>query len=63
MANPSAKLQTLIKAGVVTDHEKLTPEMLSRIETLTDEEITHMIAIKEKLGVEHIQANQGFILN
>lgn len=63
MATPSSKVQSLINAGVVVNYDKLTPEMQTRLETLSEAEITHLIAIKEKLGAEHIKANSGMIID
>ncbi len=57
------KLQKLVDAGLVSDPDKLTPEIKARIETLSDEEITHMVSVKGKLGSDHIKANQGFIFD
>lgn len=63
MATPSSKVQSLINAGVVMNYDKLTLEMQTRLETLSESEITHLIAIKEKLGEEHLKANAGMIWN
>ena len=48
----SPKLKSLANAGLIPgDPEQLTDEMKDKIETLSEEEITHLIAVKHKLGI------------
>lgn len=60
----SAKLQALIHAGLITEDaaKKLSADLKKRIESLTDDEITHLCSVKAKLG-EHAQGMKAMIIN
>lgn len=52
---PSAKLQALVHAGLISaaDAKKLPKDLLARIESLSEAEVTHLCAAKAKLGEHH----------
>lgn len=49
---PSAKIQALVHAGLISaaDAKKLPKDLRDRIESLSEAEITHLSAVKAKLG-------------
>jgi len=58
----SPKLQALVHAGLVKgDPETLSPDLLARIESLSDDEITHIIAAKAKLGDDHTGGAEAMV--
>ncbi len=52
----------LTQAGLIKDASQLTPEMQTKINALSSDEITHMISIKAKLGEDDINAHNGVMM-
>lgn len=61
-AKPSTKVQALVHAGLISaaDAKKLPKDLLDRIESLSDSEVTHLCAAKAKLG-EHALGPKAMI--
>lgn len=55
----STKLQALIHAGLITEDaaKKLPADFKKRVESLTDDEITHLCSVKAKLGQHTLGPN------
>lgn len=56
------KIQRLVNAGIIKgDPSKLTPELLKRLGSLSEAEITHIISAKAQLGDDHLDENDAMI--
>lgn len=59
----SSKLQALQKAGVITgDESQLSADFKQRIESLSDEEVQHLVNIKGKLGDDGLDAHRACMM-
>ena len=60
----SPKIKRLVDEGmIVGDPEQLHPDLKEKLEGLTDEEITHLINVKKKLGDDHTSGpNLGILI-
>lgn len=63
-AKPSAKVQALVHAGLISaaDAKKLPKDLLERLESLSEAEITHLSSAKAKLGEHHKGPNAMMII-
>ena len=42
--------EVLVQAGIIKDASQVTPAMQAKVNALSQEEITHLISVKGKLG-------------
>lgn len=50
-------METLVNAGVITDASQVSAQMQTKINALTEEEVTHLIAVRAKLGDDDLSAH------
>lgn len=62
-AKPNAKLQALVNAGLILEENlgKLPDDLKMRLESLSETEITHLIAAKAKLGGKHTLGSDAMV--
>jgi hypothetical protein len=52
----NTNVDRLKQAGILRDESQLTPEHLETIESLTTDEVTQLIALRDRLGVDFVEA-------
>ena len=50
-------VEVLTQAGVIKDAKQVSPDMAKKINALSQEEVTHLISIKGKLGEDDLKAH------
>jgi hypothetical protein len=52
-------VDTLANAGLISDPTQLSQAMKDKINGLSDDEVTHLLAVRAKLGDADIQAHNN----
>jgi hypothetical protein len=55
-------LETLVNAGVIKDASQVSPDMQTKINSLTPDEVTHLISVRAKLGDDDIQTHNNVLM-
>ena len=50
-------MEVLTNAGLIKDPSKVSPDMQAKINALTNDEVTHLISVRAKLGDDDIQSH------
>ena len=54
--NPNTNVERLKQAGIIREETQLTPGHLEIIQSLTTDEVTQLIALRDRLGVDFVEA-------
>lgn len=55
-------VETLTNAGLIKDPTQLSSDMQAKINALSEDEITHLISVRAKLGDDDIQAHNNVMI-
>lgn len=52
-----SNVDTLVKGGVIKDASQLSADMVSKINSLSADEVSHLVSAKSKLGDDDLQGH------
>jgi hypothetical protein len=55
-SSTNTNVERLKQAGLIPDETRLVADHLEIIESLTDDEVTQLIALRDRLGVDFVEA-------
>lgn len=52
-----SNVDTLVKGGVIKDASQLSADMVKKINSLSADEVSHLVSVKGKLGDDDLQGH------